>query len=776
MTIKSMPVKNIFSLFVGLVGFAATVFADGLPGEYVISQQWRDLNARYSPITNAAFLTETNYITPRAAFASMLQNNFQLWELGLTVPINLYQSVGVTWLGEGSGKFDEIAGGVATSKSVQHQNDFLSASYAINPWDGLSVGGNGNLVHQNAFGTNTYGIGFDLGVSYRLLHHPLVGNHLIGIFGQNLLAPTLKAEAGKETYSRNLRFSWYSNYWEKQIEADADFCLKDLMAAADEFKLKDANGNILMEFPQKLEWEFSGKVGYSFLQILRITALAGMNQHGFSRWGFAIGINGPSVNQGRDLTAQYQYTSPPKGEQFFSNTFYVLGEFDKHREELYAMKMAASADVAPNQLYLKALSLYTQGKYWDAYFLFSQILNDYPDFFKGDWVGYYAGSCQEHMDMREIALNSFQAVKVEAPQSAAVPHGELGTMRINYRNEDYTAVARQFEVLSGPNVPDSIKYSASYLMGQTYMQQKDYDRAINLFKTIPFDHPDYIFAEHSAAVALFSEDKIHEGALCLQNCLSAIPQTDAQKEMANRANLFLSYMLYEGLIEEPQPLSKIVTLLRKIPEKSIFHEDALLLLGWTAIKARQMADAMAAGTALQNSKTQELYFEGVLITVYANIMQNKFNEAKAIIVPAVEKIATLAPPSEDSLTAAKQQYISTRTAYNFLAQKVAECAQKQQAGGALAENNALHEQQRTIKSNIDGSFATFDSFKKDLFLTRNLAELKQDFTYMLAYTSQKAVGTDLQKDHDKTLEKQKKADEKIEILKKKLEEIEKKKK
>jgi tetratricopeptide (TPR) repeat protein len=432
--------------------------------------------------------------------------------------------------------------------------------------------------------------------------------------------------------------------------------------------------------------------------------------------------------------------------------------------------------VAPNQIYLKALALYSEGKYWDAYFLFAQIQNDYPDFFKGDWVGFYAGSCQEHMDMRDIALDSYQSVKVESPQSTAVAPCELGIMRINYRNEDYQTVTKQFEILSGPNIPDSLKYSAAYLMGETFFQQKQYDRALNLFKVIPFDHPDYIFAEHSAAVALLSQDKIHEAAVCLQNCLSAIPQTDAQKEMANRSNLFLSYMLYEGMIEEPQPLSKVVTLLRKIPDKSVYHEDALLLLGWTAIKARQTTDAVAAGTALQNSRTPELYFEGCLITVYANVMQNKFNEAKAIIVPAMEKIAKLAPPSEDSLSTEKQQYISTRTAYNFLAQKIAECAQKQQAGAALSENSALHDQQRTIKSNLDASLAMFDSFKKDIFLTRNLAELKQDFNYMLAYTSQKAVGTDLQKEHNKTIEKQKKADEKIEKLKKQLEEIENKKK
>ena len=777
MTIKSMPVKNIFSLFVGLMGFAATAHADGLPGEYVVSQQWRALSAQYSPITNPALLTETNYITPRAAFASMLQNSFQLWELGVTVPIDLNQSAGITFLSEGSDTLGEVNDGKATGQELRYQNDLVALSYAINPWNGLSIGGNLNIVNQNAFGTNSYGFGFDMGISYRLLRNPLFGNHTIGIAVQNLLAPILDSAAhDTSAYSRNLRFSWYSNYWEKQIEADFDFCLKDFMADVGNFQLKDSSGKVLSSFPQKIEWEFSGKIGYLFLQTLRITALFDINERGFNQWGLAFGINVPSVNKGRDMSGQYQYSSPPIGEQISSYTVYLMGEFYKHREELYAMRMSQSADVAPNQIYQKALTLYSQGKYWDAYFLFAQIQNDYPDFFKGDWVSYYAASCQENMDMREIALHSFEAVKLEFPQSPVVAYTELGTMRINYRDDDYHAVARQFEALSVAGIPDSVKYSAAYLMGETYLHQKEYQRAINLFRVVPFDHQDYIFAQHSAAIALLSIDSIVAAETCLQNCLGAVSQTDAQKEIVNRTNLYLGYMLYEGLIEEPQPLSKAVTLLRKIPVKSIYYEDALMLLGWTAIKARQTNDAIAAGIALQNSKNQTFAFEGCLITVYGYVMQNKFNEAKALIVPAQAKIASLTAPSEDSLSGEKQQYISTRTAYNFLAEKVAECAQKQQAGAALSENNALHEQQRTIKSNIDASLAVFDAFKKNMFLTRNLAELKQDFNYILAYTSQKAAGTDIQKEHNKTLEKEKKTDEKIEKLKKQLEEIENKKK
>ena len=240
--------------------------------------------------------------------------------------------------------------------------------------------------------------------------------------------------------------------------------------------------------------------------------------------------NIPSIT-GRDFNFGYQYNMIQQ-EPIASNTVYLRLELGDSRELAYARKMAHSMDVAPNEIYLKAVKLYSEGKYWDAYFLVSQIMNDYPDFFKNDWVIYFTGSCQENLDMREIAAFSYQSLKGEFPQSSATPHADLGLMRLFYRGEDYGRAAQQFSLLDKPAISDSLKYTAYFILGQVHMARKDYSKALEVFLAVPPDHSDYLFAQHSAAVALLSINKPMDAATHLKTCIDdATATTVAQKEI-----------------------------------------------------------------------------------------------------------------------------------------------------------------------------------------------------------------------------------------------------
>ncbi len=743
----------------------ANVRADGLPGEFLLDQRWRDIISDRSPLSNPAFLTRENYITGRIVFTPSVQGAFNFGEVGLTVPIGLTQSVGLSYVGESS-EIDSLIN--TTSTQTGFQDNLFMGTYAWNFWKGMSIGANVNVLAQNAYGETRLGYGLDLGASYRLPRNAVIGNHMLGINAQNLLAPQLPATSAAnnaETYSRNLRLTLNSNYWEKQVESNFDFCIKDFLASADEFK-----DSALRLVSPKLEWEFSGRLGVSILKTLRLYGLFGINNVGFEFWGIAIGGNFPVVNQGRDLKFAYQLNkAEPEG--IWSNTMYLIGQAGRSREEAYARRMARRSDVTPNLIYLNALKLYSAGKYWEAFFLFSQILNEYPDFFKNDWVTYYSGNCQEQLDMREIAVMSYNSLKLEYAQSIANYHAELGLMRICYRNEDYGCAMRQFDLLNGPAVPDSIKFAADFVMGQIDMANKDYSKAVALFNTVPPEHPDYLFAQHSAAVALLSVDKTADAVAYLTTCINGVPTTPAQKEIVNRSLLFLSYLLYENLIQEDRPLSKAITLLRKIPPGSIYHDEALLLLGWTAVKAHQGADCIAAGQPLQSTKNPLFHFEGSLIAAYGHTIQKDYAGAKGILEDASSSLAALKPPTQDSLGREKQSYISTRTSYDFLAKKMAECSQKQQSGAVVQENASLHDQQRDLKTKLDESMSYFDWYKKASFLTRNVAAIKEDITYLLAVVSKRTSETGSQKEYNKMIDKQKNIDKEIEKLKGKLENL-----
>jgi tetratricopeptide (TPR) repeat protein len=763
-----MSAKRIFQtnkvlIAIFLLGQLFSTVAQGLPGDPpIISQRWREMFSRYSPLSNPAFLTQENYMDLRGAF-NPLPGNAQLWELGLTVPIGLYQSAGVSWIGENA----TIDNPTVASASPTFQNNYFMGTYAYNIWKGLSLGINVNIALENAFGEAESGYGVDLGATYRLIKSPVIGNHILGINAQNIIAPVLKMQSGgEETYARNLRFTLQSTYWEKQIESNFDFCIKDFLAAAAEFRDSSNTQNVA----QSIGWEFTGRVGFCPLRTLGAYLLFGIASAGFEYWGIALTGNIPSLT-GRDFNFAYQYNMVQQ-EAVPMNTVYLRGEIGDSRELAYARKMAHSMDVAPNEIYLKAVKLYSEGKYWDAYFLFSQIMNDYPDFFKNDWVIYYTGSCQENLDMREIAEFSYQSLKGEFPQSGATPNADLGLMRLYYRGDDYAKAAQQFRLLDKPAVPDSLKYTAYFILGQTHMARKDYSKALEVLLAVPPDHPDYLFAQHSAAVALLSINKPLDAATHLKACIDdATATSPAQKEIINRSNLFLAYILYEGLVQEERPLSKALTLLRKIPQGSAYYNDALLLQGWTAVKAHQGPDCITAGKTLQTAKNPLFHFEGSLIEAYGHMMQREYNESKSILEQASREMAVLKAPTDDSLGLEKQKYIATRTSYDFLSKKIAECAQKQQSGDVLRENNTLHDQQRDLKDKLDVSINFFDWYKKESFLTRHISDIKEDISYLLAVVSKRASDRGNQKEINKMLDKQKDIDKEIEKLKGKLENL-----
>ena len=72
------------------------------------------------------------------------------------------------------------------------------------------------------------------------------------------------------------------------------------------------------------------------------------------------------------------------------------------------------------------MRLYRAGEYWDAYFVFSRILLQYPHFFKNDWVAYFRGSCLEELDMRVKAREAYTEAGNDYPKSPAAPPADLG--------------------------------------------------------------------------------------------------------------------------------------------------------------------------------------------------------------------------------------------------------------------------------------------------------------------------------------------------------------
>jgi len=337
-----------FRLIGIIAAFSAAVSpicADGLPGEFLLSSRWRDLLSPYSSLTNPAFISHADAITARGAFAPVMQGAFMLWELGASVPLSDRHAFGLSVIGENDGQiqsaiFDETNGRlVAGGQTNSNNNTFVMLSYAIQVWRGLSVGANCNLANQTNFGKPLWGVGLDLGCSYRFLENPTFGNHSAGISTVNLVAPSMNSSLFKfgnaGGYSRDLRLSWNADIHEKTFESGLDIDLKDFWAKKDEFRLPDDIAGV----KKRLEWGAAWRLGGWFRQLIGGYLLLGFGEQAIEYWGLAGGVKVSLSKKTTTVTTLYQYNVKTEGEHASTHTFYLVAEIGKKRQNKIAPKM-----------------------------------------------------------------------------------------------------------------------------------------------------------------------------------------------------------------------------------------------------------------------------------------------------------------------------------------------------------------------------------------------------------------------------------------------------
>lgn len=766
--------KGLF-LAVTMIAGLQSVYADGLPAEPLLTQRWRDMIANHSAITNPALLTEENYTTFHVAFSPILNGQFLHFNAGLTVPVGLYQSLGLTFVGENDG--DVIGAKSENGRIVTDPNDkssnsnlFFMLTYAYNFWSRFSLGINLSFAYQTNFGDPRMGTGLDLGLTCRALHHAVLGDHILGIATQNLIAPQMKEDftflgSGNESeYAKNLRLTWLSYYLDHRIESTLDFNFKDFLSAAKNFNSGDGK-----DFAKKIEFDVNYKFGLWLMKMFRTFIHFGVGQDGMDFWGLALGVNLPGLNNGRDFEIMYQYdVMTEKENDATGHTFYARFDLGKHREEIYARKMARMASLSPNDLYNQGRKLYAEKNYWDAFFIFSKLYTEYPDFFKIDWVEHFRGACLEELDMREASIKNYEKVKADYPLSSAVPHSDLGIMRVAYRKGDFDKVSMQFAELSKPNVNDSLKGHAMYIMGQTLMQQNDLANALDMFQKIPDGHPDYIFAQHAMAVCQAKQDvELSNIVTTLENCVGAKPLTAAQQEVINRSYLFLGYIFFEE-----NSLSKAIVALRMVPQTSPFAEDALLGQGWTSLKARQWSDCISAGQALYKITNKEsLKCEGLLIESYGHLLLKEYVEALNLLKEASERIKNVKTPDQDSLNYVRMQNESDRMGHNNLAENVEYLSSSGETVTIIAQIDSLHTKHNEYIKKFDDFYKFSYDFNRTTFFSRNAETISEDIEYAYA-TVQKIVGQKgLLKETQKIGEQQKELDSELEKLKNEMEQM-----
>jgi tetratricopeptide (TPR) repeat protein len=710
--------------------------ATGLPGEYILSDQWRAFSVYYSALTNPALVADQNYTNFRAVASLSQDNSADLFEFASTMPVGLFRTAALSVIME-NGK--NVRGGYltddylfvddSTAAKQNNRNVFVTGTYATNPWKRLSMGLNVNLAYQGNFGKPSAGFGLDAGLTYRVLLHPVWGYHVAGLSLKNIVAPSMDVgmDLKKMKFPFQMSLLYHSELLGKKIIVDCQYDIADFLTQTQAFK----------EGKKTTEWNLKLQASYRFLSIVNFKGFTQFSEtKKLDYWGFATGLNMPQANNGRDLEFLYQFRDEITSNLRASHTIYFRADIGKHREEVYARKMARVASLSASDLYNRAMDLYSKKKFWDAFFVYQRIVSEYPDFFRNDMVSYYAGICLEKLDMRENADKIFESTSEVYSASPVVAAASLGRMRIAYRQAQYDLVKDLFRELNIPAVPDSIRQHACYIMGESELRKEDPSMSLQYFQLVPESHPDYVFAQNSSATAhALRNSETSLIVQALENCVSVTPKDAGAKEIINRAFVLLGYIFYEE-----NAMSKAVVSLREVTPDSYYYEDALLGQGWSAIKSRQWNDCKNLGQQLMNvSKKRVIQCEGALLQSYSMMMEQKYTQAQMVVQIALEKMRNYEAVNEDSMNYKKLQYENNRMAYTFLADDAVGVSRKGAAASAQ-EISALQEKQIAMKGKID-EFLTYEpEYKRLSFFARNATKVLEDLEYADA-TIQKIIGS-----------------------------------
>lgn len=463
---------------------------------------------------------------------------------------------------------------------------------------------------------------------------------------------------------------------------------------------------------------------------------------------------------------------------FTEEVGYYAGQLDKNKHALalgfefnVERKREKGYSIRVGDLYNKAMTLYSQGKYYDAMFIYGKLLVEYPDFFKNDWVYLYLSQCQELLNMRDVSYANFNTTKQKYSKSDAIPYADLGLMRLHYRNGNSPGVGKQFALLNNSKVPDSLKYHAYYYQAQTHLKDTEYEKAISLFKLIPDNHKEYPFAQHSLAVAYASGNKDLSLAIeALDNAVQITPKNKAEEEIVNRSFVFLGYIFYEGLKTDQRALSKSVSALRKVPNTSYYYEDALIGLAWCALAANQWTDVMEACATIKTvSKKPVLHSEAALLEAYHLMVNKKYADAIKILTEADKKIKNLRPPTDNEKKSRTLEYDHDLSTYKDIASQTNRLALNSQSSFAVKQIDSLKTPQSEFQNKLKDYYLFEEEFKRRSFFARNIGKVSDDISYALVKAEKIEGMKNVNKTIQKAAEETQQIDHEMDKLKKELE-------
>jgi ATP-dependent Lon protease len=203
-----------------------------------------------------------------------------------------------------------------------------------------------------------------------------------------------------------------------------------------------------------------------------------------------------------------------------------------------------------------------------------------------------------------------------------------------------------------------------------------------------------------------------------------------------------------------------------IPKKSLYYEDALLGMGWVALRTQQYEDCIGGAKDLQALTRWIANFgEGALLEGYVNLLRKNYDAAVQILGSASTRMASASAPSQDEFNQKTEVYQGVRSNYEALGKTVETYGMEKQTTEIIEKIDSLALDQKEMQTKIDDHFKYVDDFNRESFFARNLETVREDIDYAYARASKMAALKNSMMEQEKTDKKAQDIDNEIEKLK-----------
>ena len=718
-------------LIVGNGGYASPYFA----ADFI-----EDVTEYSSAIVNPALLYRINQMHLEIAAyrwgaeSGIAGGALGYQKLSFLYPIGLRHTAGLTWIGTGasisSSVIDASNTGTNLPGSVSFGDMWFIGHYSFKLFPWFMLGTNIKMLVQQQFGSNSLGVGADLGAYFNPLDHYRYGDLGISINLQDIVPTSLKWKStssfqGLPTRGRvGVRYAGLND----KLVVGTDLVFEDIFAGIEGIvkSAYDTTGGKIRA-PSLTDRARIGVYGkWQFIPDIWFKAGLANNAIPYLGFNYNFIYSLPEMTNfvNLDFNGGYSLLENSRGITMMTR---LSTDFGYTREQIESKKMYDKLIVAPMDAYREAMQLYLAGKYWQAAFAFGKVISMFPNFHMNDKVAYYMGDSYKKVRLNTLARQTYKQAMEDYPTSDMRAKYLYGLECIDYREGKFEDAIKNHAYITNLYGESDIVPDADYVAGQIYFMRKNFNAAEQLFQKITKESPMFPYAQFTLSIINLDNKKQDAAIVNLNNVIADSTNEPTILLMKDAANLKKGILYYENV-----DLKNAVVALQKIPDGSSSGDEAAIVTAWSFVNANQPLIALKSTDKLLSLYPESPYVaEAYLVRAYCFMLQRKYTEAIDMFEKCIED-AKQGYITDRDVDAERQKFNSTVQEFQPTAEKIRKNALRKPTAKTLEE-----------RTDYETSFTQFAKQQRDFFdyvqksnsqkkFLRNKDKMVQDAEYALA--------------------------------------------